>query len=124
MPNLAEAAVLSGQSVAGSSCEMEEQGRLLLDLGPKAVLVKGGHCGWDDEEAVDILVTASGVEMFSSKRVKTPQTHGSGCTLSAAVSANLSIGHGLESAVALAKTFVSAAIAGAEERPAGRGRAP
>ena len=124
MPNLAEAAVLSGQSVAGSIREMELQGRLLLDLGPKAVLVKGGHCSWGDEEAVDILVTASGVEMFSSKRLKTPHTHGSGCTLSAAVSANLSVGHGLECAGALAKSFVSAGIAGAAERPAGRGRGP
>jgi hydroxymethylpyrimidine/phosphomethylpyrimidine kinase len=123
-PNLEEAAVLSGQPIAASRAEMEEQGRRLLDFGPQAVLVKGGHCGWDDAEAADVLVSSAGIEVYSAPRLDTPDTHGSGCSLSAAVAANLAIGHGLESAIGLAKKFVGVAIAGAVGRQVGHGRPP
>jgi hydroxymethylpyrimidine/phosphomethylpyrimidine kinase len=123
-PNLEEAAVLSGQPIAASRAEMEEQGRRLLDFGPQAVLVKGGHSGWDDAEAADVLVSSTGIEVFSAPRLDTPDTHGSGCSLSAAVAANLAIGHGLERAIGLAKSFVSVAIAGAVGRRVGHGRSP
>lgn len=123
-PNLEEAAVLCDRPVAASRREMEEQGRQLLDLGPQAVLVKGGHCAWDDCESADILISASGSEVFSARRLDTPGTHGSGCSLSAAVAAQLAIGHDLSRAVGLAKSFVSLAIEEAMKRPVGGGRAP
>ena len=123
-PNLEEAAVLCDRPVAASRREMEDQGRQLLDLGPQAVLVKGGHCAWDESEAADILVSASGSEVFTAPRLDTPGTHGSGCSLSAAVVAHLAMGHGLSRAIRLAKAFVGVAIAGAQGRPVGRGRAP
>lgn len=123
-PNLEEAAVLSGQPIAASRHEMEEQGRRLLDLGPQAVLLKGGHCGWDDAEAADVLVSPTGTEVFSAPRLSTLDTHGSGCSLSAAVAANLAIGHDLEGSIGLAKSFVGVAIAGAIGRRVGHGRSP
>ncbi len=123
-PNLEEAAVLCGRQIAASRAEMEDQGRQLLDFGPQAVLVKGGHCAWDEAESADVLISSSGTEVFSAPRLDTPDTHGSGCSLSAAVTANLAIGHELTRAVALAKSFVDVAIAGAVRRRVGHGRAP
>jgi len=121
-PNLAEAAVLSGAEVAQTVGEMEDQGRRLLECGPAGVLIKGGHGG--QAEAIDVLVTHDGVRRFSGPRIDTRHTHGSGCTLSAAITAHLARGLGLEEAVSLAKSFVSAAIASAAVAPVGHGNAP
>jgi len=121
-PNLAEAAVLSGCREASSIDQMEEQGRLILQLGARGVLVKGGHGG--QAEAIDVLVTDEGVQRFSSPRIETPHTHGSGCTLSAAITARLALGAGLHTAISSAKAFVTAAMKGAAVRPVGGGCAP
>lgn len=107
-PNLAEAAGLAGVGAVGNRDEMEALGRRLLDLGPQAVLVKGGHLA--DGPAADCLVTADGFRWLEAERVAGPHTHGTGCVLSAAVAARLARGEELEVAVAGAKAFVTAAI--------------
>lgn len=121
-PNLAEAAILIGVEVAQTVEEMEDQGRRLLECGPAGVLIKGGHGG--QAEAIDVLVTHDGVRRYSAPRIDTRHTHGSGCTLSAAITAHLASGVALEEAVSLAKDFVTAAIASAAAGPVGRGNAP
>ncbi len=125
-PNLAEAAHLCSRDIATNLEEMAAQGQRILEFGPRAVLVKGGHLAGPDgeEHAVDVLVMADGVEEFRSPRIDSPHTHGSGCTLSAAICANLAKGSDLVSAVRQAKAFVNAAITSAALRPVGHGRAP
>lgn len=105
-PNLHEAAALTGQVVENEG-QMVEAGRRLLDLGPRAVLVKGGHL---EGQAADALVTADGVEWFVSERTATPHTHGTGCTYSAAITALVASGTPLAEAVGRAKVFISNAI--------------
>lgn len=118
-PNLAEAARLLNSALAKGEEEMEEQGRALLALGAKAVLMKGGH--GVGENAVDILVCADAVPVrLSLPRVATHNTHGTGCTLSAAITAHLASGRPLIEATSAAKQFVHAAlIAGAHVRVGG-----
>jgi hydroxymethylpyrimidine/phosphomethylpyrimidine kinase len=122
-PNLPEAARLLGQPVAKNVAEMEAQARALLALGPKAVLLKGGH--GEGSEAVDILLTRDGspVRLVLS-RVDTRNTHGTGCTLSAAIVAGLALGESLQDAVAFAKYFVHAALLAGRELKIGSGSGP
>ncbi len=84
-PNIPEAAVLLGTAPATSADELPDQARALLALGPPAVLLKGGHLGGD--ESIDVLATADGVTVTRRPRVATTATHGTGCTLSAALAA-------------------------------------
>ncbi len=114
-PNLAEAAALLGTSLAMSEAAMAEQGRALLDLGPRAVLMKGGHAPLP--EAIDILVTHEGTQRFATPWVETPHLHGTGCKLSAAVAASVAQGASLADAVARAKACLTAAIGGPGVRP-------
>jgi len=109
-PNLDEATILVGQAVRTPD-EMERAGRALVQLGAGAVLVKGGHLAGD--EVVDVLVTASAVRRFHHPRLNTTSTHGTGCTLSAAVAAGLAHGRPLERAVEDALDFVHRAMAAA-----------
>lgn len=112
-PNLHEAARLLGREPATSLDEMEAQARDLLELGSLAVLVKGGHAGGN--EAIDVLAERSGgaatVRHFSAPRIETRNTHGTGCTLSAAIVAGLATGKSLASAVTSAKHFLTGALA-------------
>jgi hydroxymethylpyrimidine/phosphomethylpyrimidine kinase len=121
-PNLPEAARLLGEPVAADAKAMEAQGERLLALGPSAVLVKGGHAG--GPESADVLVTAAGRRWLSAPRVVTDNTHGTGCTLSSAIAAGLARGMDLEAAVAAAKDYLTAAIAGADRLRIGKGRGP
>ncbi|TAM59761.1 MAG: bifunctional hydroxymethylpyrimidine kinase/phosphomethylpyrimidine kinase [Rhodanobacter sp.] len=114
-PNLAEAATLLGTTPATSEAAMAEQGRALLALGPRAVLMKGGHAPLP--EAIDILVTPEGTQHFATPWVETRHLHGTGCTLSAAVAASVAQGASLADAVARAKAYLTAAIGGPEVRP-------
>ena len=86
-PNAPEAAALLGTSVAVDAGDLAEQALALLDLGPRAVLVKGGHL--EGEESVDVLVTAAGTTLSRRPRLTTTSTHGTGCTLSSALAARL-----------------------------------
>jgi hydroxymethylpyrimidine/phosphomethylpyrimidine kinase len=121
-PNLPEAAALLDCPVATDEAEMERQGRALLALGAGAVLVKGGH--GDSAEAVDLLVTADGALRLATPRIATRNTHGTGCTLSSAIAAQLAHGKPLAEAVAAAKDYVTRAIAAADRLGVGHGHGP
>jgi hydroxymethylpyrimidine/phosphomethylpyrimidine kinase len=100
-PNLDEAAALLEAPRAQDEAQMLAQGRALLALGPRAVLMKGGHAPLT--EAVDLLVQPQSVQRFAAPWIIGADGHGSGCTLSAAVAAGLALGDALEVAVGAAK---------------------
>lgn len=103
-PNLDEVAVLLGERPA-SAADMTEAGRQLARMHGVAFLVKGGHL--KGEEITDVLVGAGGeVRTYTSVRIHGVNTHGSGCTLSAAIAANLARGCGLEDAVGAARAYL------------------
>lgn len=106
-PNLDEAAELAGFPVDNRG-SMMRAAEALISMGARNVLVKGGHLAGD---ALDLLYLEGGeVHEFSAARIETPHTHGTGCTYSAAITAELAKGTGLVQAVSLAKTFVTEAI--------------
>jgi hydroxymethylpyrimidine/phosphomethylpyrimidine kinase len=111
-PNLPEAALLLDAAVARDEDEMRRQAKTLLALGPAAVLIKGGH--GRGPESVDLLVEADACTRFAAPRLDTRNTHGSGCTLAAAIAAGLAKGASLAEAVREAKAYVTAAIAAAD----------
>ena len=117
-PNLDEAAILTGRAVHDEA-SMQRAGETLLSFGAGAALVKGGHLA--GEEITDLLVTAEGVRAFRRRRLDTTSTHGTGCTLSAAITAGLALGRDLESAVADALDYVHRAIAAAPGLGGGHG---
>jgi hydroxymethylpyrimidine/phosphomethylpyrimidine kinase len=121
-PNLPEAADLLGEGVATNEAAVEQQGRRLLALGCKSVLIKGGHGA--GAESIDYLIDASGVTALAAPRVATKNTHGTGCSLSSAIAAELAKGEDMASAVRNAKAFVSAAIAAADRFSVGHGHGP
>ena len=121
-PNLHEAAHLLDRPAAVSITDMEDQARRLLDLGAKAALVKGGHL--EGGEAIDVLADASGVKHFSTPRIASRNTHGTGCTLSAAIAAGLARGLDLHQSVSAAKDFVWRAIASGADLAIGTGNGP
>lgn len=106
-PNTHEAAGLTGFDV-GSRSDMERAAEVILDFGPGAVLMKGGHVQGDI--AADLLVHGGGSEWMEAPRIHTSNTHGTGCTLSAAITAHLAKGVDLVSAVREGKAFVTEAI--------------
>ncbi|MEM8551276.1 MAG: bifunctional hydroxymethylpyrimidine kinase/phosphomethylpyrimidine kinase [Pseudomonadota bacterium] len=120
-PNLPEAAVLTGQSVAKTLQAMEAQARTLERLGP-SVLLKGGHLG--GATSPDVFISGGKVEHLSAPRVATDNTHGTGCTLSSAIAAGLAKGMALPAAVHQAKDYLSAAISAADRLRIGSGRGP
>jgi hydroxymethylpyrimidine/phosphomethylpyrimidine kinase len=121
-PNLQEAAVLTGRPVAADETAMRIQGEELLDRGARAVLVKGGHGSGD--ESVDLLVEHSGVTRFAGPRIATRHTHGTGCTLSAAIAAGLAKGMTLTEATRQAKTYLTAALQAGRRLKIGKGAGP
>jgi hydroxymethylpyrimidine/phosphomethylpyrimidine kinase len=121
-PNLPEAAALLDLPIAADAAAIESQGRKLLALGCPAVLIKGGH--GEGSESIDYLVRAGGTLVLSAPRVATHNTHGTGCSLSSAIAAELAKGAELEAAVRNAKAFVGAAIAAADRFSVGHGHGP
>ncbi|MGZ3411698.1 MAG: bifunctional hydroxymethylpyrimidine kinase/phosphomethylpyrimidine kinase [Xanthobacteraceae bacterium] len=121
-PNLPEAAALLDAPVASDENAMREQAERLRAIGARAVLIKGGHGSGD--EAVDLLVQASGVTRLAVPRLSTRHTHGTGCTLSSAIAAGLARGQSLGDAVRGAKAYVTAAIAAADRLGVGHGHGP
>lgn len=105
-PNLHEASALAELTVATRE-EMEEAARRIAKLGPRHVLVKGGHL---KGEAVDILFNGREFTAFSAPRIDSTNTHGTGCTFSAAIAAGLALGRPLPEAVRDAKAYVTQAI--------------
>ena len=106
-PNLAEASRLAGIEVSDIST-MEEAARRIGDMGPRHVLLKGGHLAG---ESTDLLWSNGQIHRFPGSRIDTLHTHGTGCVLSAAITARLARGESLLSAVEGAKKFVHKAIA-------------
>lgn len=117
-PNLEEAAALTGAPVENPE-EMERAGQRLVEAGARAALVKGGHLPGD--VLVDVLVTPDSVRHFSHPRIQTSSTHGTGCTLSAAITAGLALGKNVDEAVASGIDYVRSAIAAAPALGSGRG---
>ncbi len=119
-PNLDEAAILTGR-VVHDLPTMERAGETLLRFGAAAALLKGGHLENGSDTVTDLLVTPDGIHRFTRPRLATTSTHGTGCTLSAAVVAGLALGRPLEAAVADALDFVHRAIARAPGLGSGHG---
>lgn len=117
-PNIPEAEALLGEAIEDTGA-MEGAARALLDLGPAAVLLKGGHLAGDT--LVDVLAGPNGVRIFQCRRLDTRHTHGTGCTLASAIAAGLAQGLALEPAVARAWAYVQKAIATAPGFGAGHG---
>jgi hydroxymethylpyrimidine/phosphomethylpyrimidine kinase len=121
-PNLPEAADLLGTDPAVDLAGMAEQAQALRALGPKAVLIKGGHLG--GAESPDLLLWEHGIEQLDGPRHPTRNTHGTGCSLSSALACELAHGHALPQAAARAKIWLSGAIAAADGLSVGAGHGP
>ncbi|HXM02545.1 MAG TPA: bifunctional hydroxymethylpyrimidine kinase/phosphomethylpyrimidine kinase [Chthoniobacterales bacterium] len=107
-PNRDETAIIYGQTI-GTAAELEAIAQKLVRQYGTAFLLKGGH--WPGDLAVDYLATQAGILRFSEPFIKTESIHGTGCTLSAALTAGLALGDDLPAAAHRAKTFVTRAIA-------------
>jgi hydroxymethylpyrimidine/phosphomethylpyrimidine kinase len=119
-PNIHEAQALVGWEI-GDRDGMRRAAREIRRLGADKVVVKGGHLG-ADADAVDILFDGEDFRELATPRVDTPNTHGTGCTFSAAIAAHLALGLPFFEAVSRAKTYISGAIANALDL--GRGHGP
>jgi hydroxymethylpyrimidine/phosphomethylpyrimidine kinase len=117
-PNLDEAEILVGHPVRDAA-GMERAGSKLVAMGAQAALIKGGHL--EGTTLIDLLVTSAAVVRYERPRIATTSTHGTGCTLSAAITAGLAHGRPLERSVADALDFVARAIASAPGLGAGHG---
>ena len=118
-PNLPEAEILCGRTIADVGA-MRAAGENLLQLGCRAVLVKGGHLAGDI--VTDVLVTPTGTRTWESPRIASRHTHGTGCTLASAIAAGIAQGLAIEHAVDRARAYVQGAIATAPGL--GRGHGP
>jgi hydroxymethylpyrimidine/phosphomethylpyrimidine kinase len=118
-PNLPEAEVLIGQPLT-TEAEIRDAARRIVDLGPRAVLMKGGHRPGDRVD--DVLFDGETFHLLPGTRVQTTSTHGTGCTLSAAIAAGLAQGLPLLDAVTRAHTYLAEALRRA--RPLGGGHGP
>ncbi len=121
-PNLPEAAHLLDAPVAQDRDQIAVQAAALLSLGPKAVLIKGGHM--DGADSPDLLVADGEALWIDAPRIDTANTHGTGCTLSSAIAAELAKGAALDDAVRTAKAWLSGAIAAADTLDIGHGHGP
>ncbi|HTY07930.1 MAG TPA: hydroxymethylpyrimidine/phosphomethylpyrimidine kinase, partial [Candidatus Edwardsbacteria bacterium] len=106
-PNIDEALRLSGMKKIETLDQMKEAAVKILVLGPKHVVIKGGHL---PGKPVDLLFDGTKFTAFEGERIASESTHGTGCTFSAAIAAFLANGRPLEQAVARAKTFITSAI--------------
>jgi hydroxymethylpyrimidine/phosphomethylpyrimidine kinase len=118
-PNIPEAEVLTGRQISNRE-QMRDAARMLRDLGAQNVLIKGGHLHSD--KATDILFDGRDFTEFSEERIKTRATHGTGCTLSAAIAAHVARGETLLEACRLAKAYLTGALR--HSIPLGHGNGP
>lgn len=105
-PNIFEAEAITGMPIKGID-DMEKAARLIFEMGPKNVLVKGGHL---ENDAVDVLFDGKEIKLFKGHRINTKNTHGTGCTLSSAIASNIALGYSVEDAVKNAKEYINVAI--------------
>lgn len=124
-PNIPEAARLTGQEEAETQDQIIKQGQILIDMGAQNVLIKGGHLHYD-ETSPDYLVCSSGaISVFKAKRVKTNNTHGTGCTLSSAIAAELAKdSSNFSAAIQKAKIYVTNALIASDQLDVGSGFGP
>lgn len=135
-PNIPEAEALSGMTIA-SIADRREAARRIAAYGAKIVVIKGGHAGEDsgeepeekagagrDSRVVDLLYDGRDFEELSGPRIATRHTHGTGCTFSAAITAQLALGEDVRDAVRTARDFIQAAIEGAPALNLGGGNGP
>lgn len=123
-PNIPEAERITGMKIEGET-DFEKAARKIQSLGAKNVLIKGGHTTTEDEEpktVKDYLFIGKDLHIFEGEFYKTTATHGTGCTLAAAITANLALGKNLIEAVKISKKFVNEAIRTAPN--IGRGHSP
>lgn len=121
-PNIDEASLLCGQPI-GSLADMLEAAEILMGLGCKAVLLKGGHL--KETLMQDVYMEAGGVSRaFASPYISTWNTHGTGCTLSAAIAANLALGHPMVESISYAKDYLTAALGQGMHVRTGAGAGP
>lgn len=121
-PNLHEAAKLTGDDLAQTDVQMISQAEQLMAEGAKAVLVKGGHSNSD--QCADLLKTKDGDTWISAKRIDTQNTHGTGCSLSSAIAANLAHGLNMQDSVKTAKQWLTGAITQSDSLNVGAGSGP
>jgi hydroxymethylpyrimidine/phosphomethylpyrimidine kinase len=121
-PNMQEGARLTGQSVAIDDARMVEQARAILALGANAVLLKGGHA--TGPLSRDLLLDSIAETWFEAPRIETRNTHGTGCSLSSAIAANLAKGVALPDAVHEAKHWLTGALREADRLQVGQGHGP
>lgn len=105
-PNVPEAEEITGIEIK-SLDDMKMVGEKILALGSKYVLMKGGHLEGD---AIDVLIGKDVFEVYKSKRINKKNTHGTGCTISSAITAHLALGYDIKEAVALSKKYITEAI--------------
>jgi hydroxymethylpyrimidine/phosphomethylpyrimidine kinase len=124
-PNLAEAAILLEAQPAGSVDAMVDQAKALVGLGAPWALVKGGHLpGADGDLSVDVLADANGTSLVQERRVDTPNTHGTGCTLSSAAAVLRTRRQSWLEAVRDAKHWLTGALAQSDQLRVGHGAGP
>lgn len=121
-PNLPEAAALLDEAPAQDLEAVRWQAERLRAMGPRAVLIKGGH--GEGPDSIDVLLDEDGFLELSAPRVVTRNTHGTGCTLSSAIAAGLAKGMALRPAVEAAKDYLTRALSRSEELEIGRGHGP
>jgi len=105
--NIPEAEKITGMEITSLEA-MKNAAKCILDKGVKSVLIKGGHL--NDKKSIDILYDSNSFVQFEAERIQTKNTHGTGCTLSAAIAANLAKGIEVKEAIGLAKEYVTGAI--------------
>jgi hydroxymethylpyrimidine/phosphomethylpyrimidine kinase len=115
-PNLEEAEALTGMNIR-SVAQMEEAAAALARYGVPSVIITGGHL----DRPIDLLYEGGRATSFAGDRVKTGNTHGTGCTFAAAITANLALGRQLPDAVVMAKAYVTAALKASYNIGSGRG---
>ena len=108
-PNIPEAEAIAGIGIRNPQ-DMEIAARKIFSMGPRQVLIKGGHLD-DAAIAIDILFDGIRFKRYVAQRLQTKNTHGTGCTLSSAIASNLAKGDGIALAVEKAKSYITAAIA-------------
>jgi len=121
-PNVPEAALLAGQKEAENTEELALRAQFLMSTGAKNLLLKGGHL--DGAICTDILFHGDEIHHYSHPRIATENTHGTGCTLSAAIAAGLARGANMPDAVTAAQTYLHAAIVAADRLHVGSGHGP
>ena len=105
-PNVPEAEEITGMKIETVE-DMKKAGNIILNMGPKYVLMKGGHLEGD---CVDVLIGKDMFEVFKGERINRKNTHGTGCTISSAITSHLALGHDIKESVRLSKEYITEAI--------------